>query len=44
MPGQDAVLVAIKTGLVKPKRPMLSAICRIRLRECVRALRGEGRD
>ena len=32
---------SISTGLVKPKRRMLSAIWRICLRECVRALRGQ---
>ena len=33
---------SISTGLVKPKRRMLSAIWRSCLRECVRALRGPG--
>ena len=33
---------SMSTGLVNPKRPMLSAICRICFFECVRALFGYG--
>jgi hypothetical protein len=35
---------SISTGLVNPNRRMLSAICRTCLGECVRALRGHGRN
>jgi hypothetical protein len=44
MPGQDPVLAIDHTGLVNPKRRMLSAICRTCLREWVRTLRGQGRN
>jgi hypothetical protein len=37
--GDDLCSSEIKTGLVKPKRSMLVAICRICFLECVRALR-----
>jgi len=42
----DAALelgMTVSTGVVNPKRRMLSAICLICLREWVRALRGQGR-
>jgi hypothetical protein len=37
-----ALRLSMSTGLVKPKRSIESAICRICFLECVRALRAAG--